>query len=410
MLRTFLNLILTFARAVKVFVNSPGKKGASHENSSFWFAGLTGCWLGSRRYVCASSIAHWFRFDRSSHHHRYGCCGWLWCIRDGRRARLVDWLRSGEKIHQKGCQVILVVLAVLLPGQHLFAAIPGTRACAISSCEGEPFSFEVYNEGPNGILYCHYGDATHLITQEYECQGPKVCNPMSAYAIKYMKFGVVLEDPRHTLSVGQSKAVSDQWSATYRFGNLCIDGCLQSFNDTGLPHTDTGAGNEYGSVWYKTAQTASPWDLYTPVELSQGAATCDASTTDLSGAEFVDRNALSGSSAGGTSTLPTFGKIDESGTPTGSGAYEGSPKAQSILDGMQAWLSSASFVPTLPWRISLDLPSGSCTNPQITWLGKTSEWGVCGHSYTDTARMLWAYLCAMWAAFNIWGMALRANE
>jgi hypothetical protein len=106
-------------------------------------------------------------------------------------------------------------------------------------------------------------------------------------------------------------------------------------------------------------------------------------------------------------------KIDESGTPTGSGMLDALMKlVEGIGDDRQKGLddakSDADKDTSLPFS-SLSLPSGSCVNPTVSLPGFGGSWTVDICSYVD---MLGSMFEAFWAfafAFAVMSMVSRAT-
>jgi len=285
------------------------------------------------------------------------------------------------------------------------AQVCNPQACPSSGVAGYEF-VQAGPANPTGMS-CSYSNGSDAFSLEVSCDWQdEVCTSQSSVGVRYLK---VMEIGRHPDTVGANSSVAAAVVAGFTaFDPLpftCDAGCVH----TGYPDPEDPSG-----VYYKDPPLPGPqYELFRGFMFDRTNTPCtgpgDAGT--LSQAS-VGKSELSkpgdGSGPGGGTGGIT--KIDEAGTSTGEGVTGSAEQAQGLYDTMIDWLGSGDFVPSLPWSFEWSLPSGSCVDPSITWLGKTATWGLCDHPATGNFRMLWAWAFAMLAAYRVWTLALSSNS
>ena len=100
-------------------------------------------------------------------------------------------------------------------------------------------------------------------------------------------------------------------------------------------------------------------------------------------------------------------RIDETGTPTGTGAYGGATSAfdaanQSHRD---AITNAGHSVSSLPWTFSFGLPTGNCTVLTFNIRGKEFVIDFCNSPAVALWRSVLAYMLYVLGALYIWRSA-----
>lgn len=104
-------------------------------------------------------------------------------------------------------------------------------------------------------------------------------------------------------------------------------------------------------------------------------------------------------------------KIDEAGTPDGSGAYNGAKAGfdAATANEVAGINGSGSHVTTLPWLFTFGMPTGSCSALSFDIKGRTFTIDPCNSPVVALWRSVAAWLLYVMAALYIWRSATSSN-